>query len=444
MTKNLTSGYPLKLILLFALPLIVGNIFQQFYNMADTLIVGRTIGVTALAAVGCTGSLIWFITGFIGGFTSGLAIITAREFGAENHEQVKVSFAASIILAVAFATVLTICAIPLSHYGLQILHTPADVIGEAHKYLSVIYFGLFATMLFNLMSCVMRALGNSRAPLIFLVVACLINIVLDLVFILIFRMGVAGAALATILAQLFSGLCCVVYVYKYMPELHVTWQHFRMVSWKYLKEHLLIAFPIGFQNSIIAIGGLILQNGLNSLGSTAIAAYVAAQKLDALATLPAGSLGIAVTTYVAQNYGAQKYNRIRQGIRQCAILSISYSVFVGALMLTFGGQLASLFLGNESAEVLAYAKTLLSISGLAYWALYLLFVYRSALQGLGHKVIPTVAGIMELIMRASSGLFLIRAFGFRGACFANPLAWFGSFVPLVFTYYYTIKKIPCD
>ncbi len=323
MTKNMTSGYPLKLILLFSLPLIVGNIFQQFYNMADTLIVGRTIGVAALAAVGCTGSLIWFITGFIGGFTSGLAIITAREFGAERPEQVKVSFAASIILGIAFTTVLTIFAIPLSSYGLEILHTPADVIGEAQKYLSVIYLGLFATMLFNLMSCVMRALGNSRAPLIFLVVACLINIVLDLVFILVFHMGVAGAALATVLAQLFSGLCCVVYVWKYMPELHVTWQHFRMVSWKYLKDHLLIAFPIGFQNSIIAIGGLILQNGLNSLGSDAIAAYVAAQKLDALATLPSGSLGIAVTTYVAQNYGAQKYNRIRQGIRQCVILSVS-------------------------------------------------------------------------------------------------------------------------
>ena len=376
----------------------------------------------------------------------GATILCSQYIGSGNRKRAENAAGQVVLSVTAISVALTAICVGLRVPMLNLIfgEVEAEVMSNSQVYFLLTALSFPFIALYNCGAAVFRAQKNTKTPMAVSVISNCLNVAGNAVLIYGMQMGVAGAALATILAQLFSGLCCVVYVYKYMPELHVTWQHFRMVSWKYLKEHLLIAFPIGFQNSIIAIGGLILQNGLNSLGSTAIAAYVAAQKLDALATLPAGSLGIAVTTYVAQNYGAQKYNRIRQGIRQCAILSISYSVFVGALMLTFGGQLASLFLGNESAEVLAYAKTLLSISGLAYWALYLLFVYRSALQGLGHKVIPTVAGIMELIMRASSGLFLIRAFGFRGACFANPLAWFGSFVPLVFTYYYTIKKIPCD
>ena len=440
MTKSMTSGNPAKLILFFALPLIAGNIFQQFYSMADTIIVGRTIGVNALAAVGCTGSFTFFILGFVMGFTSGLSIITAQRFGAQDEEGVKRSFAAGILLSAAISVILTILAIFITRPVLILLRTPAEIINDAEAYLRIVFLGISATVLFNLVSNVMRALGDSRIPLYFLVLACCINIVLDFVLILVFHMGVAGAGAATIFSQLLSGICCCIFIRKKMPVLWMKREHFQL-SARDIRQHLAMALPMAFQMSIIAIGALILQFALNGLGAVSVAAYTAAQKIDSIATMPLNSMGSAMATYSAQNYGAGRLSRIRKGVFQCILMSVSFSILMGFINITAGSQLAAIFVGKGETEVLALAKTFLSITGINYWVLALLFIYRFTLQGLGNSMVPTIAGAMELIMRTVAALILTDIFGFRGACMANPLAWIGACVPLAIAYYAVIRKL---
>lgn len=440
MTKSMTTGNPAKLIFFFALPLIAGNIFQQFYSMADTIIVGRTIGVEALAAVGCTGSITFFIMGFIMGFTSGLSILTAQRFGARDEEGVKKSFAASIVLSIAAAVILTVLAYFITRPILVLLQTPAEIIDDAEAYLRVIFLGLSATVLFNLVSNIMRALGDSRIPLYFLVLACCINIVLDFVLILCFHMGVAGAGAATIFSQLLSGICCCIFIRKKMPALWISRKHFQLSSHE-IGQHLRVALPMAFQMSIIAIGALILQVALNGLGAVSVAAYTAAQKIDSIATMPLNSMGTAMATYSAQNYGAGKISRIRKGVFQCILMSISFSIVMGFVNITAGSQLASIFVGKGETEVLSLAKTFLSITGINYWILGLLFIYRFTLQGLGNSIVPTIAGAMELVMRAIAALVLAKQFGFSGACMANPLAWAGACIPLGIAYYLLIHKL---
>ncbi|MBS6195719.1 MAG: MATE family efflux transporter [Clostridiales bacterium] len=440
MTKSMTTGNPAKLILLFALPLIVGNIFQQFYSMADTIIVGRTIGVNALAAVGCTGSLSFFILGFVMGFTSGLSIITAQRFGAQDEEGVKKSFAVSIMLSGVLTIVMTVISLFAARPLLELLQTPAEIIEDAEAYIQIIFGGIISCVLFNLTSNMMRALGDSRTPLYFLVFACVVNIVLDFVFILVFQMGVAGAGVATVLSQLLSGICCFVFIMKKMPVLWVEKRHFHM-EWEEIKRHLNAAVPMAFQMSIIAIGALILQFALNGLGAVSVAAYTASQKIDSIATMPMNSLGAAMATYTAQNYGAGKVERIRKGVFQCIVISVSFSLMMALVNIFAGSKLVTIFVGNEGGEVLSLAQTYLTINGIFYFVLALLFIYRFTLQGLGNALVPTIAGVMELIMRAFGALILVGSWGFAGACASNPLAWIGACIPLGVAYYLTMGKI---
>lgn len=440
MTKTMTTGNPTKLILLFALPLIVGNIFQQFYSMADTMIVGRTIGVNALAAVGCTGSISFFILGFVMGFTSGLSIITAQRFGAQDEEGVKRSFAVSILLSAAVSVVMTVAALFLAEPILKALQTPDEIMADAAAYIRIIFWGIGASVLFNLSSNVMRALGDSRTPLYFLIFACCVNIVLDLLFILVFDMGVAGAGVATILSQLLSGICCFVFIMKKMPLLWLEKRHF-CSGWNEIKRHLFTALPMAFQMSIIAIGALILQFALNGLGAVSVAAYTAAQKIDSIATMPMNSLGAAMATYAAQNYGAGKIERIRKGVFQCILISVAFSIVMGLINIFAGSSLAAIFVGGKEQKVLSLARTYLGINGVFYFVLALLFIYRFTLQGLGKGLVPTIAGVMELVMRAFGALILVRSLGFAGACAANPLAWIGACIPLAAAYYLTMRRI---
>lgn len=440
MTKTFTEGNPAKLIFFFSLPLIIGNIFQQFYSMADTLIVGRTIGVNALAAVGCTGSITFLILGFVQGLTSGLSIITSQKFGAKNEDDVKKSFAASILISSAIAIIVTILSILLARPLLKLLQTPSEILDDAWIYLIIIFLGIPATVLFNLLSNAVRALGDSKTPLYFLIFACCINIILDLVFILYFHLGVAGAGIATVLSQLLSGILCISFIIKKVPILWLKKADFQM-SYEVITSHLNVALPMAFQMSIIAIGSLMLQFALNGLGAASVAAYTASQKIESIATMPLGSFGTAMATYAAQNYGAGKFSRIRKGVFQCILMSGSFSILSGAINVIAGSQLTSIFVGSQETEVLSLSHTYLVISGCFYFALALLFIYRFTLQGLGKSFIPTVAGIMELIMRAVGALVLTGAFGFAGACASNPLAWIGACVPLAFSYYRTMKKL---
>ena len=440
MTKSMTEGNPIKLILVFSLPLIIGNMFQQFYSMADTLIVGRTIGVNALAAVGCTGTLSFFVLGFVMGFTSGLSIITAQKFGAQDAEGVKKSFGISIILSFALSVIMTVLACILTLPALNLLHTPEEILSDACSYLLIIYLGIPASVLFNFASNMIRELGDSKTPLCFLILACCINIILDYAFILIFGMGVAGAGIATVLAQLLSGICCFIFIRKKMPALWITREHLRL-SMQEVVSSLKVALPMAFQMSIIAIGALVLQSALNGLGPVSVAAYAAAQKIDSIATMPLNSLGVAMSTYSAQNYGAGKIDRVRKGVFQCILISLCFSVVMAFVNIFAGSNLAGLFVGNAELEVRNLAKVFLSVNGSFYWILGLLFIYRFTLQGLGNSMIPTVAGAVELISRALGAVILVRFFHFRGVCMSNVLAWIGAGVLLMTAYYLYMRKL---
>lgn len=439
MTKTLTQGKPFLLILEFSLPLIAGNIFQQFYSMADTLIVGRTIGVNALAAVGCTGSISFLILGFVTGLTAGLSIITAQRFGSGNHDGVRQSFAVSILISAAAALVMTAVALPLTRPLLSLMQTPQEIIDDANAYLCIIFWGIPAIVLFNLLSNAIRALGDSKTPLYFLIFTCVVNVVLDYTLILVFHMGVAGAGVATVLAQLMSGVLCIFYIRHRQPLLCIRKEDFRPDA-QNLALHLKTGFPMAFQSSIIAIGSLILQSALNRLGATSVAAYTAAQKIETIATMPINSFGMAMSTYAAQNYGAGKIDRIRQGVNQCILLSCGFSIVMGGVNILIGRQLTTLFVSSSETEVIRLSHNYLSITGCLYSILALLFIYRFTLQGLGRTLVPTIAGIMELIMRAVGGLVLADMFGFTGASCSNPLAWAGACIPLAAAYYSFMRK----
>jgi putative MATE family efflux protein len=440
MTKNLTVGNPALLILSFAVPLFIGNIFQQFYSMADAFIVGRTIGVNALAAVGCTGSISFLILGFMMGFTQGAAILTSQRFGADDEKGIRISFAVTIVLGIGISLILMVISVPTARSLLVLLQTPAEIIDEAYDYIIIIYWGIPASLLFNLLSNTMRAVGDSRTPLIFLVIACIINIILDYVFILIFHAGVEGAAYATVISQLLSGLLCIPVIVKKIPVLRIQKEDWNF-DIKEVMNHFKMALPVGFQMSIIAIGIVSVTFAINRLGTLAVAAFTAASKVEQTAGMILGSFGSAMTTYSAQNYGARKIDRIRKGLIQCSFMSCSYSVVIGAVFFFFGRSFVSLFLGNESAEALDMAHTYLIINGALYVILSLLFIFRQTLQGLGDSITPTMAGIMELVMRTFASIILGQYFGFVGVCWASPLAWVGAMIPLTTSTILTMKRL---
>lgn len=438
--KDMTQGSPIKLIIMFTIPLLIGNLFQQFYNMADTLIVGRTIGVNALAAVGSTGSIMFFIIGFAQGLTAGLSIITAQRFGAKDIAGVRKSVGTSFWISIVFTIVLTILSVVFTKPALFMMNTPVEILDDAYSYLIVINAGVGAAVLFNLLANLLRALGDSRTPLLFLVIASILNILLDLVFILVFKMGVAGAGLATVISQLFSCLLCLIYIHKKVPLLQFKTADWS-IDWAFIGQHMRVGFPMGFQASIIAIGAIILQITLNGLGAMAVAAYTAAQKIDMLATQPMNSFGVTMATFAAQNFGANRIDRIRLGVKQCILLSGSFSILVGALVIFAGPSAVSLFVGQGQEQLLDLSGQYFLANGTTYLLLSLLFIYRFSLQGLGQSFIPTVAGIMELIMRVVAAMFLSALIGFPGACLANPLAWLGALVPLGTAYYWSMKKL---
>lgn len=443
MAKDMTSGKPIKLIWNFTIPLLIGNLFQQLYNMADTFIVGRTIGVHALASVGSTGSIIFLILGFANGLTAGLAIPLAQRYGAKDYLGVKRSFYVSILISAVVAILLTILSMVFCRQILEVMQTPAEIIDGAYDYLMVIFAGIFSSMAFNLLSNIFRSIGDAKTPLYFLVIACIMNIILDVVFIAGFGMGVEGAGYATVLSQIFSALACILYIWKKIPILRLNSKDFVAES-SDVKEHVRISFPMAFQSSIIAIGAIIIQITLNQLGATAVAAYTAAQKIDQVAILPMMSFGVTMATFVAQNYGAKKYDRIWRGVRDCIKLSLTFAISVGIILNVFSPIFIRAFVGVGHEEVVELGAIYFITNGTMYSLLSLLFIYRYTLQGVGKTFTPTVAGIMELCMRAFAAVVLSNLYGYTGATMANPLAWLGSLIPLIIAYYLFKNKFPAE
>lgn len=441
MAKDMTSGKPIKLIWNFTIPLLIGNLFQQLYNMADTFIVGRTIGVHALASVGSTGSIIFLILGFANGLTAGLAIPLAQRYGAKDYLGVKRSFYVSILISAVVAILLTILSMIFCRQILEIMQTPVEIIDGAYDYLMVIFAGIFSSMAFNLLSNIFRSIGDAKTPLYFLVIACIMNIILDVVFIAGFGMGVEGAGYATVLSQIFSALACILYIWKKIPILRLNSKDFVAES-SDVREHVRISFPMAFQSSIIAIGAIIIQITLNQLGATAVAAYTAAQKIDQVAILPMMSFGVTMVTFVAQNYGAKKYDRIWRGVRDCIKLSLTFAISVGIILNLFSPIFIRAFVGVGHEEVVELGAIYFITNGTMYSLLSLLFIYRYTLQGVGKTFTPTVAGIMELCMRAFAAVVLSNLYGYTGATMANPLAWLGSLIPLMIAYYLFKNKFP--
>ena len=441
MTKNLTEGDPARLIFFFALPLVAGNMMQQLYAFIDTLIVGRFLGVNALAAVGCTGSLMFLTLGFIMGFCTGVTIYTGQRFGAGDAQGVRRSVAACVVLGILAVLTLTAIILPLTRSLLLLMETPAEIIDGAQDFISIVFAGLTIFLVLYLQNCLIRSLGDSTTPTIFLAVTLAINVALEPVAILVLGWGIPGAALATVFSQAIGAVLFFVYIWRRVPALHTRW-----TDWKpdrvVLMAHLRMGLPMAFQASVIAFGAIILQVALNNLGTISVAAYAATQKIDAVAVMPMLSFGYALAAYTAQNYGAQKYERIRMGVRACLKMSMAFAVGIGALLIAFGSHVLALFVGADAAgaeEVIAYGETFLLVNGSTYVILALLLVYRNVLQGLGQSVIPTIAGAMELLMRAAAAIFLCTYLGFFGACLANPLAWIGAAVPVVLAYLWTEK-----
>lgn len=440
MTKDLTEGSPARLILFFTLPLIGGNIFQQLYNFIDTLLVGRFLGVEALAAVGCTGCLMFLLVGFTIGLSAGLSIYTGQRFGAKDYEGVHKSAAACLVLALIVGAVLALCGVLSARSVLIMMDTPPDILDGAVSFISIIFAGIPITVVFMLEANLIRALGDSRRPTYILAAALCTNIIIEPIFLLVFKWGIPGAAYGVLVSQFLGAVIVITYIWKKVPLLTIRRQDWDL-DWKFLKSHLAIALPMAFQTSIIALGTVVLQMALNKLGPVSVAAFAAAQKVETIALMPMMSFGIAMAAYTAQNYGARKLARIKKGVNQCILMSGAFSIAVGVFNIVFGPELMELFVGSSEPEVVHLGQVYLVTTSVCYLVLALLFIYRNTLQGLGQSFVPSLAGVMELVMRAMVALCFVDSLGFWGASIASPAAWFGSCIPLALAYYYTLHKM---
>ncbi|GEL94810.1 MATE family efflux transporter [Cellulomonas composti] len=430
MSHALTTGRPWRVVLVFAIPLLVGNIVQQLYQVTDAFVVGRTLGVDALAAVGSTGSLLFLLLGFAWGMTTGFAIPTAQAFGARDHAAVRRSVAAGTILSAGSSAVLTVLALALTGPALRLLQTPAELVPQATTFAMVSFAGAAATVSFNYLSAVIRATGDSRTPLVFLAICCGLNAALVVLLVRVVGFGVGGAAAATVVSQAVSVMLCLEYVRRRVPVLRIGRADLRAARGD-LGRHLRIGLPMGFQASIIAIGTLAVQLRLNELGPDAVAAYTTAARVDGLAVALLASLGLATSTFVAQNLGAGRPDRIRRGVSQALIMSVTGAVAIGAVLVTGGASIVRLFVGPDEQAVVDMAAQFLTVNGVAYAVLGVLFVLRGGLQGLGHTLVPTITGAVELVARVGAAIVLGAAFGYAGVVWGNPLAWIGAVVILV-------------
>lgn len=443
MTKDMTTGSPVKLILFFSIPLLIGNIFQQFYSMVDTIIVGKFLGVKALAAVGSTSSMSFLILGFILGLCSGFSVLISQRFGANDNEGLKEAVASSIILSIAMAIIITIISIFTAKPLLRLMNTPKDIINNSYSYIVIIYAGTFAAFFYNMISSILRSIGDSKTPLYFLIVSSILNIVLDLVFIINFKIGVAGAAYATVISQGVAGLLCLVYTAKKYPILKLEKKHF-ITGTKHFVTHLKIGLPMALQFSITAIGVIILQSAINSFGSNVVAAHTSASKVEQLVMQPSITFGVTMATYCAQNLGAGNIERIKEGVKKCTMINIIIGLISGFILILFGEFFIKMFISNSDNSVIDTAKLYLTTVSIFFIPLSLIFIYRNALQGMGYTFIPMMAGFYELLARTVVAFTLPTFIGYLGICIASPVAWLSAAIPLAFDYRRKINTLLND
>lgn len=440
--KNMTEGKPLKLIISFALPLMLGNVFQQLYTVMDTLIVGRSLGVDALAALGATDWTIWLILGIITGFTQGFSILMAQEYGADHPDRLRKVIGHSILLSVFWSIVLLILSLVSSKFMLEFLKTPDTILPVALIYMNIMFLAIPIIMFYNLMASILRALGDGKTPLRAMVIASFVNIALDLLFILVFKMGVAGAALGTALAQLTAGTICFLALLK-SDIFKFTKKDFTLES-GLVGKLMFLGFPVAFQNAVIAFGGMVVQFVVNGFGVLFIAGFTATNKLYGILEMAATSYGFAMTTYVGQNLGAGKSQRIKQGVKTAVLIGVLTSLVISVAMLIFGKFIVGAFITGEPEQILIateIAYKYLTIMSVFLSTLYVLHIYRSSLQGMGDTLMPMLSGFAEFFMRIGCAVLLPALIGENGIFFAEILAWLGADIILISSYYYREKKI---
>lgn len=440
MTKNMTKGSPMKLILGFSVPLLFGFLFQQFYSLVDTLIVGRFLGKENLAAVGATGSINFLIIGFCMGVCGGFSIPISHKFGAGDHSGLRRYAANCIWLSATFAVVLTVLTTFLCRQILAWMHTPENIIDGSYSYIWVIFLGIPVTFLYNMTSGIIRALGDSRTPVIFLVMSSFLNIGLDLFFILNLEMGVRGAAMATVISQGVSGVCCLLFMIKKFEILRI--QKDEWTPDAHMMRVLCgMGIPMGLQYSITAIGSVILQSATNTLGSDAVAAVTAAGRIGGFLACPFDAMGSTMATYGGQNVGAGRLDRVGQGLKSCIFLGAGYSVIALCISIFFGRPLATLFLDVSETAIINNVRFFMIMSTSFYFPLALVNIIRFLIQGMGFPTFAILAGVFEMAARTLAGLVLVPLFGFTGVTLGSPTAWILADAFLIPAYFHVRKVL---
>lgn len=438
-TKTLTEGTPWKQILLFSIPIFWGNVFQLLYSLVDTKIVGSTLGAEALAAVGSVSTLHTLMTGFLNGLTLGFSLITAMCFGAKNRKRLKKTFAAAISLGVLTTLALVLMLMIFLHPVLNLLHVPQAQFEMAYAYISVLIVGLFATLFYNLCANTLRAIGDALTPLIFLIVATVSNIGLDYLFILGFQMGVQGAAYATVLAQLLSVVLCLIRIFRKFPILHIQKEDFRFDR-ELMAEMYKSGLSMGLMSCLVGIGTILLQSAINTLGTTVIVAHTAARKVFELVSLPNSVLGSAMATYCGQNYGARRFDRIRQGIRASLIIAAVWAVVVFLICHTIEGKLIQFVASTTNPDVIYWGSTYLKVDMSFIVICGVIVILRNSMQGFGDRVIPVFSSCIELAGKIIFAFVFAPMFAYWGIIWAEPMVWIAMVIPLIVKVVHVLKK----
>jgi putative MATE family efflux protein len=440
--RDMTQGSPTRHIIAFALPVMLGNIFQQMYSMVDTMVVGNVLGVEALAAVGGAGWLDWLVLGFVLGMTQGFSILISQRFGSGDHAGMRRAVTMSALMTAATIIVVTTLSVSMCRQMLMWMNTPAESLDLAHKYLRVIYLGIPVSMSYNLFAGMLRALGDSRTPLVAMIIASLVNIVLDIVFVAYMGMGVEGAALATVLGQLFSALFCLMAVRK-VPYFILSREDWR-IDKATLKRLSRLAFPIAGQNTFVGVGGVIMQSIINGFGVILMAGVSTAARLSGMLEIGASSVGSAMHPFAGQNLGAGRYDRIRDGVKKALMVAVSIAVTLGIIGIIFGRPLLGLFIADDTANadlVLDAAYNYFRVLCIMMFALYALHVFRSTLQGMGEAVFTVASSFLQVLMRTAVTYGLSRVLGETGICIGDTLAWFSAAAFLMVVYIYKMKRL---
>lgn len=426
-SHNMTEGSVFKNLIYFAVPVLIGNIFQQFYNIADTAIIGNVLGDSALAAVGAAAPVYGLIIGFAGGLTNGFSVIIAKYFGAKNERSIRRSAALTYVLSAAAALLLTIVSIIFLHPLMKALKTPEDIIGDTERYMSIIMLFSVITIAYNMLAGMMRAVGNSKAPLYFLIVSAFANIGLDFLFVKGFGMGVAGAAYATVISQLISAVLCFLYARKKYEFLIF---HIKDLEWdrSLISDLKSTGLSMGAMYALVSVGSVILQGAVNSLGTSIVTAHTAARKIDDIFMLPLGTISMAVSTLASQNYGAGKPDRVKQGIKYGILISAAWSAFSVIAAVTLQKPLIRALTGTTDEIVISEASRYIVWNISFFFVLGILLVLRSSLQGIGYKLVPISGSIVELLMKIGAAAVFAPKLGYFGICILEPIIWIVSTV----------------